>query len=401
MPFFGKMIETIAKWATAQFFPPVVMRIALLSGAFPPQFDGIGDHTWWLSQALAELGHAVAVLTSFPSDRPHPLNVQVLPCFDASKSRTIKAILPLLQESDAFDWLIVQYNPFSFGTRGFAPGLLSALRSVQIPVACIFHETFAMPLWPWQHILMRFWQYPQFVCMARLGPSNFVSTERWLAQVQRWARGPCSLLPVGSNLPVCRLNKEEARKQLGLPIDALILGVFGFAHVSKRTEWIGAAARYVHTRFPQTEVLCVGQVGDWVRTVCGGVPVHNHGPLPGPEASLRLRAMDIFLAPLSDGISGRRGSVIAAFQHGLPVCSTVRKHTDRFLRDFRSPAFSLTAGDNQDFFAKEALRMAERLQLDPALGRDLADFHDRHFAWPVIAEQMLVGLTEANARKSK
>jgi hypothetical protein len=106
--------------------------------------------------------------------------------------------------------------------------------------------------------------------------------------------------------------------------------------------------------------------------------------------------MDLFLAPFADGISGRRGSVVAAFQHGLPVCSTVRKHTDRFLRYFSSPALSLTAGGSKALFAEEAVRMAERLQLCPDLGRELADLHDRHFAWPVIAEQMLMGLAEAN-----
>jgi glycosyltransferase involved in cell wall biosynthesis len=368
------------------------MRIALLSGAFPPQFDGVGDHNWWISQALAELGHSVTVFTSFPSDRPQPVNVQVLPCFEASKPQSLKAILPLLQKGDGFDWLIVQYNPFSFGKRGFAPGLISTLRSVPIPVACIFHETFAIPLWPWQHIVMRLWQYPQFVSLVRIGRCHFVASERWLAQVRQWAKGPSMLLPVGSNLPLCPLTKQEARKQLGLRPDALILGVFGFAHQSKRTEWIGAAARGIHARFPQTEVLCIGQVGQWVGGVCGDTPVHDHGSLPGPEVSLRLRAMDLFLAPLSDGISGRRGSIVAALQHGLPICSTVRSYTDAFLKNFVSPAFSLVPHGNQTLFCEEALHLAEKALQQSNFGHELAEFHDKHFAWRVLAERMATGL---------
>jgi glycosyltransferase involved in cell wall biosynthesis len=368
------------------------MRIALLSGAFPPQFDGIGDHNWWLSQALAQQGHAVTVFTSFPSDRPQPVNVQVLPCFEASKSQTVKAILPLVQRGEGFDWLIVQYNPFSFGKRGFAPGLISALRAVRIPVACIFHETFAIPLWPWQHIVMRLWQYPQFVTLVRMGRCHFVASERWLGQVRQWAKGPSILLPVGSNLPLCSLTKSEARKQLGLRQDALILGVFGFGHISKRTEWIGAAAGVVQSRFPQTEVLCIGQVGQSVRSACGKTPVHDHGSLPGPEVSLRLRAMDLFLAPLTDGISGRRGSIVAALQHGLPICSTVRSYTDAFLKDFVNPAFSLVPHDNPALFCEEALRLAEKALHQSNFGSELTVFHDKHFAWPVIAERMTTGL---------
>jgi glycosyltransferase involved in cell wall biosynthesis len=368
------------------------MRLALLSGAFPPQFDGIGDYSWWLSQTLVEQGHEVTVLTSFAPVRQPAAGVDVIPCFDASRSQTIHGALQSLRKKGRFDWLIVQYNPFCFGRRGFAPWLIPALRGSGIPIAVMFHETFAVPLWPWQQIVMRIWQYPQFALLARTGLCHFVSTERWLAQVRRWAKGPSQLLPVGSNLPLCSLTKREAREKLGLNQDALILGVFGFAHQSKRTEWIGAAARRIYARFPQTEVLCIGQVGELVRGVCGETPVHDHGSLPGPEVSLRLRAMDVFLAPLSDGISGRRGSVIAALQHGLPICSTVRTYTDAFLKNLVDPAFSLVPHNNQKLFCEEALRLAKSALQQPNFGQELAKFHDQHFAWQVIAKQMAMGL---------
>ncbi len=142
-------------------------------------------------------------------------------------------------------------------------------------------------------------------------------------------------------------------------------------------------------------VLSVGQIGSWIRSACEDVPVHDHGSLPGPEVSLRLRAMDLFLAPLSDGISARRGSVVAAFQHGLPICSTVHQHSDHFLRELVSPAFSLTPSNNQTVFKEAALEMAEKVLQQPDLGHDLVEFHERHFAWPVIARRMLAGLSSA------
>jgi glycosyltransferase involved in cell wall biosynthesis len=368
------------------------MRIALLSGAFPPQFDGIGDHSWWLSQALVQQGHEVTVLTSFAPVREEAFGVDVVACFDASRSQTIGDALQTLRQKGRFDWLVVQYNPFCFGRRGFAPWLLPALNQSGIPLAVMFHETFAVPLWPWQQIVMRIWQYPQFALLARTGLCHFVSTERWLTQVRRWAKGPSQLLPVGSNLPLCSLTKREARERLGLNPDALILGVFGFAHQSKLIAWIGAAARAIHARFPQTEVLCIGQVGQFVRGVCDKTPVHDHGSLPGPEVSLRLRAMDVFLAPLTDGISGRRGSVVAALQHGLPICSTVRTYTDAFLKNLVNPAFSLVPHNDLTRFCEEAVRLAEKALQQPNFGQELAKFHDEHFAWPVIAKRMAMGL---------
>jgi glycosyltransferase involved in cell wall biosynthesis len=372
------------------------MRLALLSGAFPPQFDGIGDYSWWLSQTLVEQGHEVTVLTSFAPVRQPAAGVDVIPCFDASRSETIHGALQSLRKKGRFDWLIVQYNPFCFGRRGFAAWLIPALRRSGIPVAVMFHETFAVPLWPWQQIVMRVWQYPQFVFLARTGRCNFVSTERWLAQVRRWAGRPPHLMPVGSNLPLCQLTKAEARAKLGLSPDALILGVFGFAHGSKRTEWIGMAARAIHERFSQTQILSIGELGQRLRDASGGVPLHDHGLLPGQEASLRLRAMDLFLAPFSDGISGRRGSAIAAFQHGVPACSTFRAYTDRYIREIDTPALRLTPADNKSLFIESAREQAELCLQRPDLGRDLIRFYETHFDWPVVAHRTIQGLLEAS-----
>jgi glycosyltransferase involved in cell wall biosynthesis len=369
------------------------MRIALLSGAFPPQFDGIGDYSWWFSQALAELGHGVTVFTSFPEDRPKPLKVDVVCCFDPLRPQTIGELPKATREAGPFDWLIVQYNPFSFGPRGFSPKLVPALREVAIPIAVNFHETY-VPLWPWPYTAMRVWQYPQFAFLVRASRRHFVSTERWVPQVRRWTKKPSFVLPVGPNLPRSELTKTEARAKLGLPADGLILGVFGFSHGSKRTDWVGAAARRIHARHPQTRILSVGQIGEKLATVCGPVPIDCHPSLPGAEVSVRLRAMDLFLAPLTDGISTRRGSIIAAFQHGLPVCSTVRAHSDQLLRDLASPALSLVPADDEDRFLRAAEELADKCLLNPNLGSDMAKLHDDHFAWPVIAQRLIAILRE-------
>jgi len=376
------------------------MRIALLSGAFPPQFDGIGDYSWWLSQALAELGHEVVVFTSFPQDRPKPANVEVVCCFDPLKPQTISELPRAIRKTGRFDWLIVQYNPFSFGRWGLSPGLVPALRSASIPIALMFHETY-VPLWPWRYTVMRLWQYPQFALLVRAGRCHFVSTERWVPQVRRWTKRPCFVLPVGPNLPRSQLAKAEARAKLGLPADALILGVFGFSHGSKRTDWVGAAAKRIYARHGQTRVLSVGQIGKELAAVCGSVPVDCHPSLPGAEVSLRLRAMDLFLAPLTDGISTRRGSVIAAFQHGLPVCSTVRPESDRLLRELGSPALALAPADDENRFLDAAEALAERCLLNPDLGTDLAKLHDEHFAWPVIARRLIAMLEEVVGSPNK
>ncbi len=338
------------------------MRIAILSGAFPPQFDGIGDYTWWLSQELVNQNQEVTVFTSFAPTRPKPASVEVICCFDPAQPRSIQELPRVLHQAGRFDWLIVQYNPFSYGPRGFSPWLIPALHRANIPVAMMFHETY-VPFWPWRYSLMRTWQYPQFVRLVRLASAHFVSTQRWVSQVNRWTKRPCRVLPVGSNLPRCGLSKPEARIKLGISQNALLVGVCGFAHSSKCLDWVVEAARSIYDQFPETMILAVGQIGSAIRNACNDVPVLESGRLASAEAALRLRAMDVFLAPFLDGISPRRGSAIAALQHGIPTCSTFSE-----------------------------LALAQTTRDGTSVAKDLVELYETHFDWPVIARRMVEDL---------
>jgi glycosyltransferase involved in cell wall biosynthesis len=369
------------------------MRIALLSGAFPPQFDGIGDYSWWLSQELAAQGHQVTVFTSVGPARPQPDKVEVICCFDPAKPRTVQALPKAIRKAGPFDWLILQYNPFSYGPRGFSPWLISAVKEAGIPFALMLHETY-VPLWPWRYSVMRTWQYLQFVLLVRSARAHFVSSERWIPQVNRWTKRACIGLPVGSNLPCCELSKSEARMKLGIAPEVLVVGIFGFAHGSKCLDWVVDSARSIHAEFPETLVLAVGQIGKAIREGCKDLPVLEAGRLPGADAALRLRAMDLFLAPFLDGISARRGSVIAALQHGIPTCSTFTEHSDRFLREFVSPAYSLTPVGKKEEFRRAALALAQSNRHRSTVAADLVELYQTYFDWPVIAQRTVETLSD-------
>jgi hypothetical protein len=370
------------------------MRIALLSGQFPPVIDGIGDYSWCLSYALASQGHHVTVFTSYGPKLTPGQGVTVVPCFDANYPATIKAFPDVLQSEPAFDWLIVQYNPFSFGPRGFNPWLIPALacakRSTQ--VAVMFHET-CVPLWPWKYTAMRLWQYPQLFALSVGANRIFVSTERWAPQLQRCnPKIVCHHLPVGSNLPMCALSKQEARERLGIPGDTVLLGIFGTAHRSKMLHWIGTAARAVLHRFPRTLILCVGKDGQLIREACAGVPLLDKGILSAAEAALGIRAMDMLLAPFADGISTRRTSAIVALQHGIPLCSTISKWSDNVFREWKSPGLKLCSPSRLEDYVSGALSVVHEVLGNADLGDQLKDLYDAWFSWPVISNRMLAQL---------
>jgi len=260
----------------------------------------------------------------------------------------------------------------------------------------MFHET-CVPLWPWKFTAMFLWQYPQLFALCFVASRVFVSTERWIRQLQGCnPRIDCHHLPVGSNLPLCALTKEEARARLDLPTDAILLGVFGSAHGSKMLDWVGSAARAVYQRFPRTSILYIGQDGQPVRKACAGAPFLDKGILPAAEAALGVRAMDLLLAPFTDGISTRRTSAMSALQHGVPLCSTVSKWSDPVFRDRRCPGLSLCNPSGVERYVSCVLAVADEVLGNADLGNHLKDLYDASFSWPVISNRMLAQL----ARKS-
>jgi hypothetical protein len=370
------------------------MRLALLCGGFPPAIDGIGDYSWCLSHSLASQGHQVTVFTSYGPKLKPGQGVSVITCFDPKRPATIGTFPEVLKGERAFDWLIVQYNPFSFGPRGFNPWLVPVLARVKrvTQVAVMFHET-CVPFRPWKFTAMFFWQYPQLVALSFLASRVFVSTERWIQQLRRWnPKIVCHHLPVGSNLPFCALTKQEARARLNLPNEAILLGVFGSAHGSKLLDWVGAAARAVYGRFPRASIFYVGQNGRRIRETCPGIPFQDKGPLPPAEASLGIRSMDILLAPFTDGISTRRGTAMSALQHGVPVCSTISKWSDSVFWDERLPALSLCNLIKGEDYVGCVLAVAAAVLRNADMGSHLKDLYNSKFSWPVISNRLLAQL---------
>ena len=200
------------------------MRLGLISAAYPPDLDGIGDYTWWMARTLAEhrdVEVPVVVFTRVGSDHKESPGVKISRFFDPKHPETFSR-LPSIVEEDCgnperrLDWLILQYNPFSWGRRGYCPRVPSTLQRLRresgtTRLAVMFHET-TMPKWPWRFLLMFSWQYPIFRNVCRIAEVAFVSTMRWTPQVRRVAPGlPIRHLPVGANITLRDVSRDEAR----------------------------------------------------------------------------------------------------------------------------------------------------------------------------------------------
>ena len=83
-------------WIVAEL-SRLALRIGLLSAAFPPDFDGIGDYTYWLAGALARRAVQTSVWTSTGKNRASPEGVEVHPFFQLDRPKSVELLPELLE----------------------------------------------------------------------------------------------------------------------------------------------------------------------------------------------------------------------------------------------------------------------------------------------------------------
>lgn len=370
------------------------MRVDLFFPAFPPAFDGIGDYTAHLANTLSGR-HDVRVWTSRSADAPEP---------ESPPSEAEVRAIPALTDTAGLanwvsqcsaappDWLVIQYNPFSYGTRGYAPALAPAIkeakrRSPSMKVAVTVHEPF-MPPDSLRFMIMSIWQRRQFKQIGELADQLIFTIPPWVERFASWfPNTPCTHVPVGSNMPRVAATKQEARMHIGLSDERCVLGLFGRARSSRLFGHIRAGLRTLERAGHRPLLVYIGGGTEVIRTAFADHRVHCTGTLPGDQVSRHLSALDVYLAPYHKGVSTRRGAFLAGMQHALPVLTTHGPQTDDLLAHAAGRAFCAVPVDDSDAFAETLRSMVESPALQHQLGRNARSFYLSHFTWPVIAAQ--------------
>jgi glycosyltransferase involved in cell wall biosynthesis len=121
------------------------------------------------------------------------------------------------------------------------------------------------------------------------------------------------------------------------------------------------------------------------------VRLYRPGRLADEELASWLSAADVFLAPFVDGVSTRRGSMMAALQHAVPVVGTTGRLTDSVLAQ-ASDALTLVSVDRPDLFADAAVQLAHSGDDAARRGRAGRSLYESTFDWPVVAGRLLQAL---------
>jgi glycosyltransferase involved in cell wall biosynthesis len=244
------------------------------------------------------------------------------------------------------------------------------------------------------------WQRAQLEGIRIDADVVFASIDAWAQTLRRRRPSRATFhLPVGSNLPDKLAARAQMRHQLGPAEGSLVLAAFGTANPSRRLDYIVGAANALARLGTPVVVLNLGSDAPKLASLDGRIRLYEPGPLPDDKVASLLAAADIFLAPFVDGVSTRRGSMMAALQQGLPIVGTLGVLTDGALKD-EADALRLVPVNRPDAFVEAVLELArdaeERLRVGNA-GRAL---YESSFDWPVLAERLLGLLATAAARSA-
>lgn len=349
---------------------------------------GVGAYTALLARHLAEAGHQLFLFSRAGTQSADlPLDARVTGWGPGSLHTVARwasdnrlQVISLQFQTAAFDmspW--VHFLPDSAG----AP-VVTTFHDLRFPY--LFPK--AGPLRPW--IVMR---------LARASAGVIVTNHEDEAQVRHLPRA--ALIPIASNIlaPLPdSFNAAPWRALAGAAPHDFLLGYFGLLNRSKGLDTLlESLAELRADGIPARLVVIGGETGSsdpsnaaYAAEIqaliarLGLAPcVHFTGYLEDESAVASfLKASDIVALPFRDGVSYRRGSLMAAIRYGCPIVSTVPRVAIPPFQDGRS--ILLVPPDDSAALARTLRRCYET----PALRAELrlqAEHLKRLFEWPQIA----------------
>ncbi|MDP2935811.1 MAG: glycosyltransferase family 4 protein [Dehalococcoidia bacterium] len=323
------------------------MKVLLVSGEFPPMIGGIGDYTACLARALSELGAQVTMLCSTRARSPEgAFPFPVLPLvakWSYGSWGTVRRAVGSLRP----DIVHIQYQSAAYGLHP-AVNLLLLYLKLRVPgvrTFVTFHDLRAPYIFPKAGPL-RGWAVRS---LARWSHGVICTDESDFRTVSRWGLHSRSyLIPIGSNIQVVGPSGDVVRGESGDGPErgeSVVLGYFGLLNQTKGVEILVRAFRLLLQRgLPLTMLMVGADLGDSDPTnVAYSRKVHALAVELGLDASIRwtghlspedtskaLHSLDLCVLPYLDGASFRRGTLMAALAHGLPIITTSPEFSPEF-----------------------------------------------------------------------
>jgi glycosyltransferase involved in cell wall biosynthesis len=307
----------------------------LITGEYPPQAGGVSDYTRLVARELARAGDEVHIWApACPETTPVDPGVQVHRLSGRFGPRELRQLGGAFRRQPRPFRLLVQYVPHMYGWKAMNVPFCHWLRSVRhLDPWVMFHEV-AFPVCrtqPLRHNLLGMVNQAMARMVVGVAHKVFVSIPAWETKLRQLAprSGPATWLPVPSNVAtdVCLNRVAQLRRQISGGQEVSIIGHFG-TYGSGIASRLAFALPRLLDRNSRRVALMLGRNGTaFVSELCREYPalanrVLAPGPLPPQEVAEHLKACDVLLQPYPDGVSSRRGSVMAGLALGTAIVST-------------------------------------------------------------------------------
>jgi glycosyltransferase involved in cell wall biosynthesis len=336
----------------------------------------------------------------------------VRPIVDRWNWGSWRHVLQTVQDTGA-DVVHIQYQTAAYGMHPAVNLLPLRLRWVsQRPrVVVTFHDLLVPYLFP-KAGLVRGWANR---LLARWSDAAIATNDEDYQQLKA-AGLPTDphLIPIGSNIHPAApqgYDRREWRHNLGVADDETLLCYFGFLNASKGGETLFRALSELLRRGLPVKLLMIGgQVGDSdptnraylerVKDLGQELGLTEQvlwtGYMPSEQVSASFWAADICVLPYRDGVSYRRGTLMAALAHGVPIVSTEpRVPMDTLVHE--QNAFLIPA-DDPDATANAVEGLAADTELRTRLAHGALQLA-QEFSWERIATQTAQLYQHLNERR--
>jgi glycosyltransferase involved in cell wall biosynthesis len=381
---------------------------------------GVGDFTRELGLALNRLGATVSVISSVQAAQlegaaPSPDGSAVV-----ERGASYLRLYPLIARWDFSCWvrvsrvleetgaeiLNVQYQTAAYQMHpavNLLPWRLRLQRG-RPRVIVTFHDLKLPYLFPKAGPVRR-WVTQSLI---RGGDATIVTNVEDRIQAEGYGARNLHLVPIGSNIEPQAppgYQREGWRQRWGVDADETLLCYFGFLNESKGGETLFRALSRLNASGERVKLLMIGgKVGSSdptnppylrkMEALIGELGLESRVAwtdyVEGSEVSANFWACDICVLPYRDGVSFRRGTLMAALAHGMPIVST--QPTLAIPEIVEGENMALVPPGDAEALAARIRDLAASPQLRSRLERGAAELAQR-FSWEFVAERTL-GLYE-------
>ncbi len=368
------------------------MRIGIVTGEYPPMEGGVGAYSAILAESLTQQGHQVYVFSSAAAKASN-LAVSV----DATIHRWSLAALGRIRRwarTHQLDVISLQFQTAAYQMSPYIHFLPEAVRPIPVVTTC--HDLRVPYLFPKagklrDRIVKR---------LARASAGVIVTNHEDFAQVS--SLPTTAMIPIGSNiLPILpdTFDRTAHRERQGISAGEFVIGFFGLINRTKGVETLLEAAAILRADAVPVRVLFIGgtagssdptnvsyiaEINSRINQLELDDIVTRTGYVDEMQVAEALCSIDVIAFPFRDGVSYRRGSLMAALQYGCAIVTTPSI----------VPNPDLVDGENMLFHpiddGRALAALCRRLYHDPDLratlssgARDLA----RRFEWNTITRE--------------